>query len=993
MRKICYVLIAVSLGMLFNGCDWVTDPEPIPDPTPPADYELVWSDEFDQRSVVPDSSNWNFDLGYGDEGWGNDEWQLYTNTPENIIVENGNMVITALWDSTLFPEPGKRDGSITSARVNTKNKFSMKYGKIQARIKPPTDAGMWPAFWMLGNDIDVIGWPYCGEIDIMEMSPLLYNDKTTICTMHWWNDLDSSYATYGTTKQFDVSLSDDYHIFEVEWDQQRIVGKVDDITYFVKVIEQGSMDEFYRKFFIILNVAVGGNLGGPPDQTTQWPQHMYVDWIRAYQKAEEPIEAFGIFTDETPVDDGLEIGVDAEIYVWENTLTSGTIPPYEGDNVISWATTGAGWFGGGISSNQPVDLSIFEGGTIKFMIKIPADVSFKIGINDLQGIENYVEFPANQTTYGLVRDGEWGQAIIPVEDIKGAVDLEMLKYEFIILEQNGTQCEFALDDIYWDGGGTAISNVQFDADTYETDTANATISVLDEAAADSLVFVTVDNGTDTIHINITLNGSGNGNGTLNFGPTSDETDTIEIQNGDILTVTYVDTQGNVKTDTASIVTGEIDTFGIFTDLTPVDVGIHVGENAEIYVWEGTLEAGTIPPYEGDNVISWETTGLGWFGGGIASYQPVDLSDFELGYIKFMIKIPANVLFKIGINDTQGHENYVEFPANQTTYNLIRNGEWGQAAIPLVDIKGSVNLEMLNYEFMILEQNGIQCEFAIDDIYWDKTGVTFSNVSFNSASYLIDDTGALITVIDELAVNSLVTVTVDNGTETISVDVQLDDAGEGSSNIHFGPTNDDTDTIAITEGGIITVTYIDNNGITRTDSADIEDGSGSETAGIYSESHTDPMIPYSQIINSADWSGNSAVPDEQSTAVTPVDGTYVLSVNFEAGGATYGGISFDFGSTDISSYETLILSIDKSDMSGLVHLGIKLEDTSAGFTEVDITSYTPVMNGNWAMYEIPLSDFPASNLSAIKYLGLWNPKDSGNNLLFSTLYFDDMYLEK
>ncbi|MBC8382855.1 MAG: glycoside hydrolase family 16 protein [Candidatus Cloacimonetes bacterium] len=730
MRNISFVLIAVSLIVLFIGCDRIVDPDPIPDPTPPADYELVWSDEFDQRSNTLDESKWSYDLGYGDEGWGNDEWQLYTDDTENINVENGNMVISAIWDSTTFTEPGKRDGSITSARVNTKDKFSMKYGKIQVRIKPPKGAGMWPAFWMLGNDFDVVGWPYCGEIDIMEMSPLYYNDKTTMFTLHWWDDIDSSYASYGTTKQFDVSLSDDYHIYEVEWDQQRIIGKIDDITYFVKIIEQGSMDEYFRKFFIILNVAVGGTLGGPPDETTQWPQHMYVDWIRAYQKVEEPIETFGIFTDETPVDDGLEIGVDAEIYVWENTLTTGTIPPYEGDNVISLATTGAGWFGGGISSNQPVDLSTFEGGSIKFMIKIPANVSFKIGINDLQGVENYVEFPANQTTYGLVRDGDWGRATIPVEDIKGSVDLEMLKYEFIILEQNGAQCEFALDDIYWDGGGTALSNVHFDADTYETDATNATISVLDEAAADTLVFVTVDNGTDTISINITLNGSGNGTGTLNFGPTDDETDTIEIQDGDTLTVTYIDAQGNVKTDTATIVTGEIETFGIFTDLTPVDAGIQVGENAEIYVWEGTLTDGTIPPYEGDNVISWATTGLGWFGGGIESYQPVDLSDFELGYIKFMIKIPPNVTFKIGINDTQGNENYVQFPANQTTYNLTRNGEWCQAAIPVTDIKGSVNLEILNYEFMILEQNGTQCEFALDDIYWDKTGVPFSDVSFD-----------------------------------------------------------------------------------------------------------------------------------------------------------------------------------------------------------------------------------------------------------------------
>lgn len=719
-KALQFVLLAAFFLILFS-CDNITDPDPVPDPTIPVNYELVWEDNFDQANL--DDTYWDYDLGYGNDGWGNDEWQNYTNSPDNITIVDGNMVISAQCPSGI---PGKRDGSVTSARVKTQNKISFKYGKIQANIKAPTGTGMWPAFWMLGNSFETAGWPYCGEIDIMEISPLLHGNSTTMCTLHWWDDVNDSYSTYGTNYDLNESLSNDFHVYEVEWDEQRIVGKIDNITYFTKVIDPITMSEFLQNFFLIFNVAVGGNLGGAPDDTTVWPQEMLVDWVRVYQDEEDliPIETYGIFTDETPVDEALEIGVNAEIYVWENTLTGGSIAPYEGSNVLSWSSSGAGWFGAGISSTMPIDLSTFEEGTLKFMMKMPANVTFKIGIIDAQGNENFVEFPAGQTTYGLVRDGEWGQAIIPVSELKGNVNLQMLSYEFAILEENGANCEFAIDDIYYDSGGSTAGSVSFDAD----------------------------------------------------------------------------------------------------------------------------------------------------------------------------------------------------------------------------------------------------------------------------SYSVDDTSAEIAVMDAAVAGTTVSVSVDNGTENISIDITLDVAGAGSGTLNFGPTNDDTDTITITAGGTITASYTDAGGTIRTDSANISGGAGS-AAGIYSESHITTTIPYTQIINSADWSGNSAVPDEMSTAVTPVDGTYVLSVTYETGGAGWGGVAFDFGSADISSYSTLKFSIDTSNMPTLAHFGIKLEDTSTGNTEVEMFNYTPVISGNWAAYEIPLSDFPGANLADLKYLGLWNPKDAGDVLLFETLYFDDIYLEQ
>jgi len=718
-------LVTFFLTIILTGCDVTTEPDSLDDPTEFTNYVLVWEDDFDQDSSTLNSNKWGYDLGYGSDGWGNDEWQLYTDELDNVRVEEGNLVISAQCPSG---DPGKRDGTVTSARIKTEDKFSMKFGKIQARIKPPVGMGMWPAFWMLGSNFATASWPYCGEIDIMEMSPLYHDETTTLFTMHWWDDESSSHNSYGTHKQFNYSLAEDYHIYEVEWDAQRIVGRIDGITYFVKVIDPNTMSEFLREFFLIFNVAVGGNLGGSPDETTVWPQSMYVDWVRAYQSEEAtiPIESYGIFTDETAVDAGLTLGSDADIVVWVDewtedlTLVGATIPPYEGENVISWASNNIGWFGAGIQSSVPVDLSDFADGNLKFMIKMPTNVTFKIGVMDSQGNQSYVEFPANQTVYGLERNGDWGQAIVPVTAFSG-VDFSMLDYEFIILEEQGTQCTFAIDDIYYDGGGTP-----------------------------------------------------------------------------------------------------------------------------------------------------------------------------------------------------------------------------------------------------------------------------SSVSFNAASYSVDDAGAEILVVDIPAANTVVPVSVDNGTETISVDVTIEVSGDGTATVNFGETNDETDTIAITAGGSITVTYSDADGVIRTATASIDNVAG-PIMGIYSESHTDQMLPYSQIINSADWSGNSVVPDELSTAVTPLDGTYVLSLTFETGSLVWGGVAFDFGSVDISSYSTLVFSIDTSEMADLVNFGIKFEDNSGGNNEINISTLTPVISNNWATYEIPLSQYPAVNLSDISLLGLWNPTDGSSAYQFGTLYFDDIHL--
>lgn len=233
---------------------------------------LVWSDEFDYTGL-PDPSKWNMETGGG--GWGNNELQYYTNSENNAMVENGVLTITAREE-----EYGGRD--YTSARMTTQNKFDFKYGKIEARIKLPYGQGLWPAFWMLGKNINTVGWPECGETDIMEMVGGTGNDNTCHSTLHW--EHNGEHAQYGDSYSLPSGIfADDFHIFSVEWDTQEIRGYMDGTRYFVADITPSQLSEFHNNFFIILNVAVGGNWPGPPNASTTFPQTMEVDYVRVYQ--------------------------------------------------------------------------------------------------------------------------------------------------------------------------------------------------------------------------------------------------------------------------------------------------------------------------------------------------------------------------------------------------------------------------------------------------------------------------------------------------------------------------------------------------------------------------------------------------------------------------------------------------------------------------------------------------------------------------------------
>jgi beta-glucanase (GH16 family) len=247
----------------------------------PKGWTLVWSDEFDGSSSSVDSTKWSFDIGGG--GWGNDELQSYTSRSVNAELQNGALVLRVLKES--FQGPDNITRNYTSARIRTSNKFSQAYGRFEARIKIPFGQGIWPAFWMLGNDHDVAGWPICGEIDIMEnigKEPSIIHG-----TLHGPGYSGAKGVTASYSLPASRKFSDDYHTFAVQWEENLIRFYVDDRLYITRTpadLPAGKAWVFNHPFFIILNVAVGGNFPGSPDATTVFPQLMKVDYVRVYQR-------------------------------------------------------------------------------------------------------------------------------------------------------------------------------------------------------------------------------------------------------------------------------------------------------------------------------------------------------------------------------------------------------------------------------------------------------------------------------------------------------------------------------------------------------------------------------------------------------------------------------------------------------------------------------------------------------------------------------------
>jgi beta-glucanase (GH16 family) len=246
-------------------------------------WTLTWSDEFDQADGSGvDPSKWSFDTG-GD-GWGNQELEYYTSGTANAVINGGALVITATQNGASDYSCWYGPCQYTSARLNTSGKFSQQYGRFEARIQIPEGQGVWPAFWLLGENIGSVGWPNCGEIDIMEN--IGRTPDTVYGTTH--GPGPGSYPGDGLSGPFNASspFGGGYHVYATEWTSDSVAFYVDGSLYWTVTPSQlpsGASWVWNQPFFILLNFAVGGGWPGSPDATSSFPQQMLIDYVRVYQ--------------------------------------------------------------------------------------------------------------------------------------------------------------------------------------------------------------------------------------------------------------------------------------------------------------------------------------------------------------------------------------------------------------------------------------------------------------------------------------------------------------------------------------------------------------------------------------------------------------------------------------------------------------------------------------------------------------------------------------
>jgi beta-glucanase (GH16 family) len=425
---------------------------------------LVWQENFDSTAL--NTNLWTYDNGDGCErnlcGWGNAELQHYTNRPENIRVENGNLIIEARRENY-----GTR--SFTSGRIKTEGRVHIKYGTIEARIKIPNLAnGLWPAFWTLGT----IGpsWPAIGEMDIMEMGSQsarlagLINRQVSSAT-HWSNNGVKDIR--GSSTNASVNLNDDYHLYKLVWSQQSIKMFLDGVLILEQDITNNlnGTEEFHQPHFLLLNVAIGGAYTGllnNNDITATMPAKMYVDYVKVYQNPGDEISFnrfnttsgnFGVLTETTPKTDSITLGTNATLNYWNNLTAISNAVPYEGNQLIAVRANPGNWFGMGID-HKYINLSDHVGGTMKFHCKTTHQGLFKIGLRSADG-ESWIPFPANSSTYGLIRDGNWHEVSIPLSAFNNPstsnyIDYVAVKYAFMLVgDAPTTTADFYFDNIYF----------------------------------------------------------------------------------------------------------------------------------------------------------------------------------------------------------------------------------------------------------------------------------------------------------------------------------------------------------------------------------------------------------------------------------------------------------------------------------------------------------------------------------------------------------------
>ena len=444
-------------------------------------YELVWSDEFNGNSL--DTNTWNYEIGTGSWGWGNNEQQYYTD--RNIKVSNGTMKITA-----------KREDyggmKYTSSRITTKNKKNFKYGKIEARIKMPKFKGVWPAFWMLGANQDSVGWPKCGEIDIVEA----INDENLVYgTLHWFHDPGNNNADSGSS----VAVADrtEYHVYGVEWTADKLRWYVDGKVYRTMDVSNDSFSEVRKEYFVIFNMAIGGQWPGYDIDETAFPATMEVDWVRAYKKVEETTTKYT-----GPMITVTEDAVETCSEKWGSYFGSGWAGASGTSKSTDKAVTGATMNITSIGNSQwgvqqyLKGLHYYPGRTYNYSFTMTSDVDKRVfvkvaGDGDEQIFGEYIDLKA-RVPYNFSRQ------VTLAEDFEGVLDLY-----------------FGMGKCDGDAAATnsaaniTLSNVSFKTTTQIPDpNYNNGESTTNKTTLPSEEKTTTNNGVTTTNNGVTTTGSG-----------------------------------------------------------------------------------------------------------------------------------------------------------------------------------------------------------------------------------------------------------------------------------------------------------------------------------------------------------------------------------------------------------------------------------------------------------------------------------------------------
>ena len=526
--------------------------------TSPVIGKLLWSEEFNGTSL--DSTVWSPYDGNGCQinlcGYGNQELEYYSPNNLSIVDVPFEPGTRALAINAMRQVVGSNQ--FTSGKLDSHGKVQVKFGMIEIRAATPSVAtGLWPALWMLGTSPQA--WPRDGEIDIMEQGgrqpaglPTVSPNQFVGSNVITYNDAacvpgneSCAASTSWQTKNWVTptrSLANRFVLYRLYWTDTQIrftmVDNGRELDMYKAPISTVGSPALQQPFYLLMNMAVGGNFtpaATPAQVTAPLPATMYVDYVRVYQLdglgevklgvgITPEAGKFGVFTDTTPVDDGQTLGTSADFFIWNTgSMGGGTIPPYEGANVLALNYFNPGdWFGGAVQSRQTHDMSGFRGGNIKLKIKAPANVAFKIGILDNYTNHSWVTFPANTTAYGLVRNGDWGTATIPVAEIAGPlVALQSMNslFEFLSVDGSNPTAPFqmAFDDIIWDSGTGAQVLVKpatlsvMKTAAVSTAAAQASATTLDFSATTAGwvdVHYTV-NGGDTQTVRLHQNGSTN----------------------------------------------------------------------------------------------------------------------------------------------------------------------------------------------------------------------------------------------------------------------------------------------------------------------------------------------------------------------------------------------------------------------------------------------------------------------------------------------------